>query len=159
MINKVILLGHVGKDPELRHLDNDRSVARFPLATSETYKNKSGEKITNTEWHNVIAWRGLAELAGKYIKKGSLIYIEGKIRSRSWDDKDGNKRYTTEIEADTIQLVGRRPEDAGGQGSANTYQSNENASSNIQNDQASGGETPGGFEYPQATNATDDLPF
>jgi single-strand DNA-binding protein len=154
MINKVILLGHVGKDPELRHLDNDRAVARFPLATSETYKNKSGEKITNTEWHNIIAWRGLAELAGKYIKKGSLIYIEGKIRSRSWDDKDGNKRYTTEIEVDNIQLVGRRPDDSSGQQGSST-----STSSFPQSENTSNGDTNGGFEYTQGANTTDDLPF
>jgi single-strand DNA-binding protein len=153
MINKVILLGHVGKDPELRHLDNDRAVARFTLATSETYKNKSGEKITNTEWHNIIAWRGLAELAGKYIKKGSLIYIEGKIRSRSWDDKEGNKRYTTEIEVDNIQLVGRRPDDSGGQQGSNT------TTPYTQNENTSNGDTNSGFEYTQGANTTDDLPF
>ena len=100
MINKVILLGNVGKDPDVRHLDNNATVARFSLATSESYKNKNGEKITNTEWHNIVAWRSHAEFAGKYIKKGTLLYVEGKIRTRSWDDKDGNKRYTTEVDVD-----------------------------------------------------------
>ena len=107
MINKVILLGNVGKDPEIRHLDNNVTVASFSLATSETYKNKSGEKVTNTEWHNIVVWRGLAEVVEKYVKKGSQIYVEGRIRSRSWDDKEGNKRYTTEIFCDNLQLLGR----------------------------------------------------
>lgn len=113
MINKVILVGHVGRDPEIRHLDNNLTVARFSLATSESYKNKNGEKITNTDWHNIVVWRGLAEIAEKYVKKGSLICVEGKIRNRSWDDKDGNKRYTTEIDCDNLQLLGRRPDDNG----------------------------------------------
>lgn len=107
MINKVILVGNVGRDPEIKHLDNNVAVATFSLATSESYKNKNGEKVTNTEWHNIVLWRGLADIAEKYIRKGSQIYVEGKIRSRSWDDKDGNKRYTTEILGDTLQLLGR----------------------------------------------------
>ena len=108
-VNKVILIGNVGKDPEIRHIEaNNVSVAKFPLATSETYKNKSGEKVTNTEWHNIVMWRYLAEFAEKYIKKGNQIFVEGKITSRSYDDKDGNKRYITEIIADNIRLLGRR---------------------------------------------------
>ncbi|OFX84354.1 MAG: single-stranded DNA-binding protein [Bacteroidetes bacterium GWF2_33_16] len=106
-INKVILVGNVGKDPEVKHLDKGVSVARFSLATSETYK-KDNQKVTNTEWHNIVVWRGLAEVAEKYVKKGTPLYIEGKIRSRSWDDKDGNKRYTTEIVVDTMQLLGQK---------------------------------------------------
>ena len=112
-VNKVILIGNVGKDPEVRYLESGVPVAKFPLATSETYKNKSGERISNTEWHNIVLWRGLAEVAEKYIKKGAQLFIEGKIKSRSWDDKEGNKRYITEIVADAIQLLGRAPgEDA-----------------------------------------------
>lgn len=115
-INKVILVGNTGKDPEVRHLESGISVASFSLATSETYKNKSGDKVTNTEWHNIVLWRGLAEVAEKYVKKGTQLYIEGKIRTRSWEDKDGNKRYTTEIVGDVMQLLGR----AGGtEGTAN----------------------------------------
>lgn len=106
-INKVILVGNVGKDPEIRHLDNNVSVANFPLATSETYTNKNGERITNTEWHNVVAWRGLAEVCEKYVQKGKQLYIEGKIRTRSYE-QDGTKKYMTEIYADTLQMLGRK---------------------------------------------------
>lgn len=107
-INKVILVGNAGKDPEIKHLDKGVSVARFSLATSETYRDKDNQKVTNTEWHNIVLWRGLAEIAEKYVKKGSPLYIEGKIRSRTWDDKDGKKHYTTEIVADTMQLLGSK---------------------------------------------------
>lgn len=119
-INKVILVGNVGKDPEIRHLDSGVAVASFPLATSETYKDKSGQRVTNTEWHNVVLWRGLADIAEKYVKKGNPLYIEGKIRTRSWEDKDGNKRYTTEIIADNMQMLGAK-------------QSNEEAASSDEN--------------------------
>jgi len=108
MINKVILLGNVGKDPEVKYFDNESSVANFSLATSETYTNKNGEKVTNTEWHNVQAWRGLAKVVEKYVKKGDLIYIEGRIKTRSYDDKDGNKKYVTEILADEMKMLGSR---------------------------------------------------
>ena len=111
-VNKVILVGNVGQDPEVRYLDNNTAVCNIRLATSEVYKNKNGERITSTEWHSVVLWRGLAEVADKYVKKGSQLYIEGKLRTRSWDDKDNNKRYTTEIVADVMQMLGRRPEDA-----------------------------------------------
>lgn len=115
-VNKVILVGNVGRDPETRHLDKGVAVANFPLATSENYTAKSGEKVSTTEWHNIVAWRGLADVVEKYVKKGTQLYIEGRIRTRSWDDKDGVKRYTTEIYADTMQLLGKRegqPEIAG----------------------------------------------
>jgi len=108
MINKVILLGNVGKDPEVKYFDNESSVANFSLATSETYTNKNGEKVTNTEWHNVQAWRGLAKVVEKYVRKGDLIYIEGRIKTRSYDDKDGNKKYITEILADEMKMLGSR---------------------------------------------------
>lgn len=107
-VNKAILIGNVGKDPEVRHLEGGSSVANFSLATTETYRNKSGELIKNTEWHNIVAWRFLAELAEKYIRKGGQIYVEGKITNRQYDDKDGNKRYISEIVADTIRLLGRK---------------------------------------------------
>ena len=107
-INKVILIGNVGKDPEVRHLESNVSVANFTLATSENYTNKSGEKVTTTEWHNIVCWRGLATIAENYIHKGSQIYVDGKIRTRSYDAPDGSKRYITEILADSIQLLGKK---------------------------------------------------
>jgi single-strand DNA-binding protein len=100
----------LGKDPEVRHLDNGRAVANFSLATSETYKNKQGERVTNTEWHNIVLWTPLAEIAEKFLKKGNQVYIEGKLTTRSWDDQDGNKRYTTEVVGREMTLLGGRPD-------------------------------------------------
>ena len=110
-VNKVILIGHVGQDPEVRYLETSVPVCTLRMATSDVYKNKSGERVTTTEWHSVVLWRGLAEVAEKYVKKGSQIYVEGKLRTRSWDDKDKNKRYTTEIVADVMQLLGKRADE------------------------------------------------
>jgi single-strand DNA-binding protein len=107
-LNKVLLIGNVGRDPEIRHLEGGASVASFSLATTERFKDRSGETREITEWHNIVAWRQLADLASRFIKKGSQIYVEGRIRSRSWDDANGQKRYITEILADSIQLLGRR---------------------------------------------------
>lgn len=109
MINKAILVGNVGKDPEVKHFENDKVVANFSIATSETYKDNQGEKITRTEWHSIVCWNNLAKLAESYIKKGSQLYIEGKIRTRNYDGKDGFKRYVTEIFADQIRFLGRKP--------------------------------------------------
>lgn len=105
-VNKVILVGNVGKDPEVRHLEGGTTVARFPLATNETYTDKSGKKVTQTEWHNIVVWRGLADVAEKYVKSGKLLFVEGRIRSSSYDDKDGNKRYTTEIVCENFRFLG-----------------------------------------------------
>jgi single-strand DNA-binding protein len=110
-VNKVILIGNLGKDPEVRYLEGGTAVARFPLATSESYKNKDGQRVDQTEWHNIVLWRGLAETAEKYLKKGSMVYIEGKLKTRSWEDKDKNKRYTTEIVADIMTMLGRKSDD------------------------------------------------
>ena len=113
-LNKVMLIGNVGKDPEVRYFDGNSSqggnskVARFTLATTERYRDRSGEMRENTEWHNIVAWRNSAELAEKYIRKGSQIYVEGKLSTRSWTDQSGAKRTTTEIVVDNIQLLGRR---------------------------------------------------
>ena len=108
-VNKVILVGNLGKDPEVRYLDNGVSVANFSLATTENYKNKQGERVSQTEWHNIVLWRGLAEIAEKWLKKGSSVYVEGKIRTRKWEDKEGNIRYTTEILADNMTMLGGKP--------------------------------------------------
>lgn len=109
-VNKVILVGNVGKDPEIKYLDNGVAVCNFSLATSETYTNKNNERVTQTEWHSIVLWRKLAEIAETYVKKGMQLYIEGQIRTRSWEDKDGIKRYTTEIYGDSMQMLGRKSE-------------------------------------------------
>ncbi len=107
-VNKVILVGNLGKDPEMRYTPNGVPVCSFPMATSESYKDRnSGERITQTEWHNIVIWRGMAETAEKYLHKGSQVFIEGKIKTRSWEDQSGQKRYTTEIIADVMQLLDR----------------------------------------------------
>jgi single-strand DNA-binding protein len=107
-VNKVILIGNLGKDPEVRHLENGAVVANFSIATSEVYTDKaSGVKKENTDWHDVVVWRGLAEVAEKYLKKGYKVYVEGKLKKRSWQDKEGNTRYTTEIVADEMTILSR----------------------------------------------------
>ena len=118
-INKVILLGNVGKEPEVRYLEGGVAVATFSLATTERgYKTQSGQQIPDrTEWHNVVVWRGLAEIVEKYVHKGAQLYVEGRIRTRSWEDQQGVRRYATEIYAENIELLGRRSE---GQAQAST---------------------------------------
>jgi len=106
-INKVILVGHLGKNPDVRTLDGGVTVASFPLATSETF-NKDGRKVEQTEWHNVVMWRGLADVAAKFLQKGKLVYIEGKLRTRSFEDKEGIRKYTTEVVAENFTLLGRK---------------------------------------------------
>lgn len=113
MVNKVILIGNVGADPEVRYLDGGIPVANLRLATSERYKNRNGENVEQTEWHNIVLWRGLAEVVEKYVKKGMRLYIEGRIRTRSWDDQNGVKRYMTEIYADNMQMLSRADGDTG----------------------------------------------
>ncbi len=109
-VNKVILIGNLGKDPETRYLPNQDAVTNITLATTETWKHKSsGEKRETTEWHRVVFFRKLAEIAGQYLKKGSSVYIEGSLKTRKWQDKDGQERYTTEIVADEMKMLGGRP--------------------------------------------------
>ena len=173
-LNKVILVGNLGKDPETRYLDENTAVCKFPFATSEVYKNREGEKITQTEWHNIVLWRGLAQVAEKYVKKGSQLYIDGRIRTRSYDDKDGNKRYITEIVGDNMQMLGRRQDDQNdsayasgqdqaGQAAATPGQSQPAASNpappqtQSQPDNNSGSKDQGTF--PEPGNEPDDLPF
>ena len=111
-VNKVILVGNLGKDPEIQNLDNNVSLARFTLATNDSYKDKDGNRVDQTEWHSIVAWRGLAKIAEDYLKKGSRIYLEGKIRTRSWEDKQsGEKKYMTEIVADNFIMLDRKGED------------------------------------------------
>lgn len=106
MVNKVILIGRLGADPEIRYTPSGAEVATFRMATSETWTNKSGEKEERTEWHRIVAWRGLAKICGEFLSKGKLVYIEGRLRTRSWEDRDGNKRTTTEIEATEMKMLG-----------------------------------------------------
>ena len=113
-VNKVILVGNLGKDPEIRHLEGGAAVANFTLATTEIYKDKTGNRTEQTEWHNVVVWRGLAEIAEKYLKKGMTIYLEGKLRTRSWDDKEGHKRNTTEIVGDTFTILSKKENNPSG---------------------------------------------
>jgi len=160
--NKVILVGNVGKDPEIRRFENNIK-ASFSLATSETYTPKGGDKVTQTEWHNIVAWRRLAELSENYIRKGSQILIEGKLRYRSYDDKDGNKRYIVEVEAEAIQLLGRKSDGTGTQATGSQPAQNN-----------AGGYNAGGYNAPtqnptmpdtspgedlSAREGVDDLPF
>lgn len=105
-INKVILIGHLGKDPETTHLNSGDAVTKFTLATSESWKDQNGQKQESTEWHNIVLWKGLAEVAEKYLKKGSKVYIEGKIKSRSWEDQEGNKKYATDIIGNSLTMLG-----------------------------------------------------
>ena len=109
-VNKVILVGNVGKDPEMKYFDNDNVKANFPLATSERgYTTSGGTQIPErTEWHNIVCWKGLAQIVEKFVKKGTQLYIEGKIRSRSYDDQNGVKRYITEIYAENVEMLGKR---------------------------------------------------
>lgn len=130
-LNKVMLIGNVGKDPDVRYLEGNspngqgRKVASFTLATSERYKDRNGEVRENTEWHNVVAWGQPADVAERFVKKGTQLYIEGKLRTRSWTDQSGAKRYTTEINVDSLQLLGRRDaasQDGGYQPAQPAYQ-------------------------------------
>jgi len=114
-VNKVILVGRLGKDPEIRSIPSGTSVAKFSLATDERFTDKSGEKQERTEWHNIVAWGKLAEICGQYLRKGKLVYIEGSIRTDSWDDKEtGVKKYRTEIIANTMQMLDKKGDDEGG---------------------------------------------
>ena len=106
MINKVILIGRLGADPEIRYTPSGAEVATFRIATSESWTNKSGEKEERTEWHRIVAWRGLAKICGEFLSKGKLVYVEGRLRTRSWEDRDGNKRTTTEVEATDMKMLG-----------------------------------------------------
>lgn len=114
MVNKVILIGNVGADPDVKYLEGGVAVANLRLATTERYRNKNGETVDQTEWHNIVLWRGLAEIVEKYVKKGMRLYIEGRIRTRTWDDQNGMKRYTTEIWADNMQMLSFKQEGDGG---------------------------------------------
>jgi len=160
-VNKVILVGNVGKDPETRYLDESTAITKFPLATSETYKNRSGERVSTTEWHNIVLWRGLAQVAEKYVKKGSQIYIEGRIKTRSYDDSEGNKKYITEITGDQMQLLGKRPDDSSDGGMQTPQEKPQQAAPPQPADpgQARTPSTGQGDPLNSGDNGPDDLPF
>lgn len=115
-VNKVILVGNLGRDPEVRYIKDGTAVANLRLATSETWNDQNGQKQERTEWHRIVAWGKLAEIAKEYMSKGRQIYVEGKLQTRSWDDREGNKRYTTEVKADQIIMLGSRGDSAGSRG-------------------------------------------
>ncbi|MBQ4287879.1 MAG: single-stranded DNA-binding protein [Bacteroidales bacterium] len=158
-LNKVMLIGNVGKDPEVRYLDNNPNssdnakVASFTLATTERYRDRSGEPHENTEWHNIVAWRRSADVVEKFVRKGTQLYIEGKLRTRSWNDQTGNKHYTTEVIVDNLQLLGKRGEPSG-QPQAPQYQQQYQTS--YQQPQGPAVEAPAA---PAQEGASDDLPF
>lgn len=154
-VNKVILVGNLGADPEIRHLQNGASVANFRIATSETYKDKTtGERREQTEWHSLVAWRGLAEITEKYLRKGSKVYVEGKLRTRQWQDKDGNTKYTTEIHVDEMTMLDRASGDAGGN-TSNSNTGGQHQSQAPAKENSSAAQTPIG----QGADEDDDLPF
>ena len=122
-----MLIGNLGKDPEVQVLEGNIAVAKFPLATTETFKDRSGKLVSQTEWHTVVLWRGLAELAQKYLHKSSLVYIEGRLRTRSWEDKEGNRKFATEVVGDNLIMLDKRADSAGS--SNQQTEGNENMSS------------------------------
>jgi len=115
-LNKVMLIGNLGKDPEVRAIPSGVKVANFSIATTESYTDKNNQKVDKTEWHNIVMWRGLAEVAEKYLKKGNQVFIEGKLTTRSWDDQTGQKKYMTEIVADNMVMLGGRRDGGGSEG-------------------------------------------
>ncbi len=158
-VNKAILVGNVGKDPEVRYLDNDVAVASFTLATTERgFTTRDGQQVPDrTDWHNIVCWRGLAKIVESYVKKGSQLYIEGKIKTRTYDDKDGNKRYFTEIFADNLQLLGRKSDNQSGSvPGENAGFSSQPSGITTQAPQPSAPQTEDDF---LGGDETDDLPF
>ena len=159
-VNKVILIGNLGADPELRYTGSGTAVANFNLATNESYKDRDGNLVEKTEWHRVVAWDRLAEICGEYLKKGRSVYIEGSLQTRQWEDKDGNTKYTTEIKAREMQMLGGRDGDGGGGGGYEMNQSQQDrprSSQRQQQRQAQPAGQGGGGDL--AFTPDDDLPF
>ena len=158
-LNKVMLIGNVGRDPEVRYLDGNSGnakVATFTLATTERYRDRNGETRENTEWHNIVAWRNNADVAERFVKKGTQLFIEGRIRTRSWDDQNGNKRYTTEIIADNLQLLGKKSDNPGGQGG---YQAPAQPQQPAYNPQQTYQQPAPAYQQPaQPRNVVEDMP-
>ena len=164
-LNKVMLIGNLGKDPEVRAIPSGAKVANFSIATTESYTDKNtNQKVDKTEWHNIVMWRGLAEVAEKYLRKGSQVYIEGRLQTRSWDHQNGQKRYTTEVVADQMVMLGR-PGGNRSEGGEGGYQRSEPAMNARPQGGASfggaGGGQGGGYSAPSSLppQAEDDLPF
>ncbi|MEM9918078.1 MAG: single-stranded DNA-binding protein [Bacteroidota bacterium] len=155
MINKVLLMGNLGRDPEVRRLESGIAVAKFPIATNENYKDKSGEWQTVTEWHDVVAWRGLADRVERDLKKGKLAYVEGKLTHRKFQDKDGNDRYITEVVANVVRLLERREGNSGYNGGS--FPSEMNAPAMTTNSNPAPSTQAPVVNTPIA--ADDDLPF
>ncbi len=153
-VNKVILIGNLGRDPEVKHFDNGGSLARFPIATSETYTNKNGDKIENTDWHTIIVRGGLVDVASKYLKKGDKVFIEGKIRTRSYED-GGITKYVTEIITDNMTMLGSRPS---GQDSLPSQSSQSKPSSSSSNNPQNS-PSPAENQGEDQSQGEDDLPF
>ena len=148
-VNKVILLGRLGANPEIRYTPSGAPVANFNIATSESWNDKGGQKQERTEWHRIVVWNKLAELCNQYLAKGRQAYIEGRLQTRQWDDKDGNKRYTTEVIATTVQFLGGPNQSAGAGMGANEYAAAPAAS-------GSGGPAP---EMADSSFSEDEIPF
>ncbi len=172
MVNKVILIGNVGMDPEIRTLESGAKMARVRLATTERlYDRQSNETKEHTEWHTVTLWRGLADVVDRYVRRGTQIYVEGRLRTREWMDKDNNKRYTTEILADTMNLLGRRSDNPASDNASSGYGA-QSQGGYQQGGYQQGGASAGGYSQPQAqpqpqpqqqvtppADDPDDLPF
>jgi single-strand DNA-binding protein len=158
-INKVILVGNVGKDPVVRYFDKGVAKATFPLATSETYTNQQGENITSTEWHNIVLWRALAEVAEKTIKKGTQVYIVGKIKTRSYVDKDGNNKYITEILADVMLVLEKKQSLVNGQEASKNDYPDKSSPAHEVNEPGKPIEPGEPFQGSAQGNNEDDLPF
>jgi single-strand DNA-binding protein len=157
MVNRVILIGNLGKDPEVRRLENGAVVAKFSIATNENYKDKSGEWQTQTEWHDVVVWRTLAERAESTLKKGQAIYLEGKLTHRSWQDQDGNNRKTTEVVASYFRIISKR--DSPGSAMGGGYFPSENDEAPSLNTSTAVSESTSTTESTDPSTADDDLPF
>lgn len=161
-VNKVILVGHLGSDPEIRYTQNGGAVSSFSLATNENWVDKSGQKQERTEWHRVVVWGKLAEICGQYLKKGRQAYIEGRLQTRDWNDKDGHKRYTTEIIAQTVQFLGGGVRE-GFPSQQDAFSSEGRSLSSSHSDDAFLAEGQAGFEAPMGSSSKtileDEVPF
>jgi single-strand DNA-binding protein len=149
-LNKVMLIGNLGSDPEMREMGDGTKMAKFSIATTETYKNKQGEKVSNTDWHNIVLWRGIAQVAEKYLKKGDSVLIEGKIKNRSWEDENGVKKYATDIQGDNMTMLGSKRD---------SDNSQSNQSIETPRPSLDSGTRLSGSETTEQSETNNDLPF